>query len=244
MRRHTAGRHMRAVLSGALALVLAASLAAPPAAWGGSLMYDGTYIDDVEEGDWFYPAVRAAMYFGDMTGYADTDLFGPNDVLTRGQAVTVLFHRAARYFDLGPYSATEDTAGFTDTEAGAFYTQALNWAAAIGGVHGYAGTGRFGPDDPVTRQEFAVMMENMFNLDPYPYFVPPYLVEACFSDAGDIAPWAAEGVQYLFSRRAMGGNQGYSATPEHKGTMSPLAPMLRAEAANVIYKYGASYVDI
>ena len=46
---------------------------------------------------------------------------------------------------------------FADIAAGAWYAQAVTWAAVNGVVVGY-GNGKYGPDDPITREALAVML--------------------------------------------------------------------------------------
>ena len=65
-----------------------------------------------------------------MTGYADTDLFGPSDELTRAQFVTVL-HRIVDPEAAGvDFTTVKNETGFADVEDGMFYTAAANWAVA------------------------------------------------------------------------------------------------------------------
>ncbi|MEE8715892.1 MAG: cellulase family glycosylhydrolase [Coriobacteriales bacterium] len=101
---------------------------------------------------------------GVMTGYSGTDRFGPEDPVTRGQVATILY-RIAHDDD----SATTDpasfgtTSQFSDVPGGLYYTAAIDWCAQAGVVTGdtdAAGnpTGRFRPEDPVTREELATML--------------------------------------------------------------------------------------
>ena len=84
-----------------------------------------------------------------MNGTSATT-FSPNTPMTRAMLVTVL-HRAA-----GSPSAATGTA-FSDVPSGAYYTDAVAWASANSIVTGY-GNGRFGPDDPVTREQTAAIL--------------------------------------------------------------------------------------
>ena len=53
-----------------------------------------------------------------MTGYADTDLFGPSDELTRAQFVTVL-HRIVDPEAAGvDFTTAKNQTGFADVEDG------------------------------------------------------------------------------------------------------------------------------
>lgn len=63
-----------------------------------------------------------------MTDYADTDLFGPSNELTRAEFVTVL-HRIVDPKTAGvDFTTVKIETGFADVEDGMFYTAAANWA--------------------------------------------------------------------------------------------------------------------
>lgn len=65
-----------------------------------------------------------------MTGYADTDLFGPSNELTRAEFVTVP-HRIVDPEAAGvDFTTAKNETGFADVEDGKFYTAAANWAVA------------------------------------------------------------------------------------------------------------------
>lgn len=65
-----------------------------------------------------------------MTGYADTDLFGPSNELTRAEFVTVL-HRIVDPEAAGvDFTTVKNETGFADVEDDMLYTAAANWAVA------------------------------------------------------------------------------------------------------------------
>ena len=93
---------------------------------------------------------------GLIKGYEGTTLFGTHDQITRAQLATILC-RAAGAGDEAA-KATVDTTGLSDIAAGgAWYTGYVNWAFDNGVVAGND-DGTFRPDDPVTREEMAVMI--------------------------------------------------------------------------------------
>ena len=93
---------------------------------------------------------------GLIKGYEGTTLFGTHDQITRAQLATILC-RAAGAGDEAA-KATVDTTGLSDIAAGgAWYTGYVNWAFENGVVAGND-DGAFRPDDPVTREEMAVMI--------------------------------------------------------------------------------------
>jgi hypothetical protein len=102
------------------------------------------YFDDVASDAWYLEAVQYVYDAGLMSG-TDDNQFSPNATTTRGMIVTMLWRLA------GEPTAT-DTGTFTDLTQD-WYTDAINWAAANDIVSGYGTT--FGPDDAITREQFA-----------------------------------------------------------------------------------------
>jgi len=101
--------------------------------------------------DWFYDSVREAYQSGIISGYSVTK-FGPNDRITRGQLVTIIWRME------GKPSASSIINRFTDV-ANDYYTEAVKWANKNDIIHGYSAT-KFGPNDPITRQDLAVILNN------------------------------------------------------------------------------------
>ena len=102
--------------------------------------------DDIEPTAWYVDAVRQAVERNVMSGY-DHETFGPDDALTRAQAVCVVYKAAGMVDDPLPYS---------DVEQAPWYHAALEWATAQGVACG--DEGMFRPTDPCTREEFATML--------------------------------------------------------------------------------------
>ena len=105
--------------------------------------------NDVPDGTWFTDSVIFAKNKGFIVGYNSTT-FGPHDKLTRGQFVTILWRIAGK----------ETTSGynwFRDVNENAYYGPAVNWASYYGIVKGY-NSYEFGTNYPITRQDFAVIL--------------------------------------------------------------------------------------
>ena len=110
---------------------------------------EGLPFTDVTSGDWFYDAVAYVYDKGMMEGTTDTT-FAPTMNLTRSMIAQVLYNLEER-------PEAPGAAGFPDVAAGAWYADAVNWAAARGIVKGYD-TGAFGPEDSVTREQLAAIL--------------------------------------------------------------------------------------
>ena len=113
-------------------------------------------FSDVAPTHWAYDVVHRAndLKLVDGNGYkGDAGKFGPEDKITRGQAVTILWHMA------GDPEPGTDAKQFSDVMVRMPYTDAIGWAAKAGVASGYA-DGNFGPEDPATREQLATMIAN------------------------------------------------------------------------------------
>ncbi len=123
-------------------------------------------FSDVSTDDWFAGWVWQACADGYMNGIGG-GLFDPNNLLTRGQVVTVLDNINIMGTGNG-YLATENVfinewgnlyreALFTDVSVGAFYAGPVRNAYGVGVADGTSET-TFSPDQAILRGEFIKMM--------------------------------------------------------------------------------------
>ncbi len=163
-------------------------------------------FSDVAAGSWYGEsgAVARASDEGVMTGYAGTTLFGPDDEITRADAVTALYRAVdgdAANATSDPESyAAESSAGLSDAPGGAYWTAALNWAVAEGVVTGCP-DGSFRPDQPVTREELVTMIGRA--VDDYPSPIDVTDVEDFWY--GGVSPWAWEHAKWARNARVLCG---------------------------------------
>jgi len=113
---------------------------------------DNDFID-VPNGAYFTNAVNWAVENGITAGTTKTT-FSPNQVCTRGQAVTFLWRAA------GSPKPTLSSTQFTDVPLGKFYFEAVLWAVENGITGGVSAT-RFAPDDKCTRAQIVSFMYRM-----------------------------------------------------------------------------------
>ena len=168
-------------------------------------------FSDLDTGAWYHEAVDHALRNGLMGGYGN-GLFGPDNVLTRAQFAQILYNREGR-------PAVTGGEAFTDVPSGAWYADAVAWAAARGIVSGYGG-GRFGPSDPITREQLAVMLWRYAG-SPAAGGEPP------FRDAGEIGAHARNAVSWAVESGVMSGRGGGILDPKGYATRAQAAQMLR-----------------
>lgn len=106
---------------------------------------------DVPAGSWYYGAAAYAYNNGLFAGTTDTT-FAPDMTMTRAMLVSVLWRLAGE-------PAPKGANTFDDVPDGAWYTDAVTWAAENGVVAGI-GNGCFDPSGAVTREQTAVILFN------------------------------------------------------------------------------------
>jgi len=172
---------------------------------------------DVAPGNWFFDSVQFVAENGLMQGTSPTR-FSPNTNLSRAMIVTILW----RYAD-EPVAEGET---FTDVQSGRWYTEAIAWASANEIVRGYGG-GRFGPHDNVTREQFAVILQNFAVYRDYE--VEEGSFTANFTDVDAISSWALEAMEWANATGLITGR-----TPT---TLVPGGSATRAESAAILYRF-------
>ncbi len=104
---------------------------------------------DVQGNAWYYDAVKYAWQHGLIKGMTEKD-FGADISTSRGMIVTVLYRMAGA-------PAVDGDVTFTDVVEGAYYADAVVWAAEKGIAMG-DGNGTFRPNDAVTRAEMVTFL--------------------------------------------------------------------------------------
>lgn len=180
---------------------------------------------DVSQTGWYHEAVDYALTHGMMNGTGATK-FEPNTPVSRGMLVTILY-RLAGSPSLG--SDEQGAVHFNDVAWNAWYTDAVNWAAVNQVVGGY-GDGRFGPNDPITREQFAVILYRYAQMiDGMPTGSGSSWGLSMYVDANQISDWAWEGLQWTNNTGLIAGKTGT--------TIAPKASATRAEAATILMRY-------
>lgn len=175
-------------------------------------------FSDVAPGAWYAQAVDYCQDKGLMSGTGG-GRFSPDGLMDRAMLAAVL-HRVS-----GSPPA-EGGAGFTDVKPGSWYAEAVSWAAQAGVASGY-GDGRFGPGDPVTREQLAVFLWKLAGSPAPEGSVQPW------ADQGDISPYALQAAAWARSAGILSGVDG--------GRFAPKARTTRAQAAAVLMNYSRLY---
>lgn len=173
---------------------------------------------DVDSGSWYSAGVSYAVENGLMNGVTGTR-FAPDAGLTRAMFVTILY-RAAGGAAEGQNIAS---AGFTDVSSGAYYSDAVDWAAASGIVKGIS-TDKFGPDILITREQLASMTYRF--AEHMGTDLKTSQSDADFADAGDISAFAREAVSWASEAGLLTGYDNGCFYPARTTTRAQIAVLL------------------
>lgn len=167
---------------------------------------------DVQEEAWYAPAVEYCLGAGLMDGTGGGK-FSPDGAVTRGMLAAVLYRMAG--------SPAVSGSAFPDVAADSWYAPAAAWAAGEEVMSGYP-DGRFGPNDPATREQVAAVFWRRMGC--------PTAASADFADEGDISAYASGAVAWV---RASGLMRG-----QPDGRFDPGASLTRAQLAQVLANCG------
>ena len=170
---------------------------------------------DVSEKDWFYGDVMFVYENGLMLGTSKT-LFSPHGTATRGMMATILWRMEGSPAPKGKNS-------FTDVESGKWYADAITWAAENGIFAGY-GKDKFGPDDPITREQLAAIFYRYADYKGYDLTVKGNLDK--FKDADKITDYAKTAMQWAVGSGLVNGKSGNLLDPQGMATRAEIAAML------------------
>ena len=170
---------------------------------------------DVSEKDWFYGDVMFVYENGLMLGTSKT-LFSPHGTATRGMMATILWRMEGSPAPKGKNS-------FTDVEAGKWYADAITWTAENSIFAGY-GKDKFGPDDPITREQLAAIFYRYADYKGYDLTVKGNLDK--FKDADKITDYAKTAMQWAVGSVLVKGKSGNLLDPQGTATRAEIAAML------------------
>ncbi|MCL2336517.1 MAG: S-layer homology domain-containing protein [Firmicutes bacterium] len=175
-------------------------------------------FSDIKSTDWFYGDVGYVFGKGVFNGTTATT-FSPGASVTRGMFVTVLWRQAG--------SPSGNGGGqFTDVEQGAYYAEAVKWAAANGIVKGISNT-KFAPNGLVTREQMAAIL---YRYEQFSGQTPSGAgATKTFADQSKISDYAKTPVNALVKQGILSGKPNNLFDP--RGTAT------RAEVAAVLHRF-------
>ena len=171
------------------------------------------FFYDVPNDAYYYEAVKWAAENG-ITGGVGNSLFAPNQPCTRAQIVTFLWRAAGspvvNYLML-----------FTDVDEGAYYAEAVRWAASTGIVTGLTET-TFGTDSVCTRAQAAAMIYRCAQAQGKG-FTGAWMLHLPFTD---VPEWAYESVAWCYMNSVTTGVSETSFAPGNDCTRAQIVTFL------------------
>ena len=176
---------------------------------------------DVSEKDWFYNDAMFVYKNGLMLGTSKT-LFSPHGMVTRGMMATILWRMEGSLAPKGENS-------FTDVEAGRWYADAITWTAENGIFAGYS-KDKFGPDDPITREQLTAIFYRYADYKGYKLTITGNLDK--FEDADKITDYAKTVMQWAVGNGLIKGKSENLLDPQGTATRAEIAAMLHRFVEN------------
>lgn len=170
------------------------------------------YSDMPSADHWAYEALSTASELGLLQGSNGKIL--PNDNLTRAQMATILVRA---------FGATEqaENFAFADVKESDWFYANMSIAVKKGWFQGGGGN-TLRPNDPISRQEVFVVLARAIGATSDGSFV----LADNFTDASDIASWAADAASAMAAKGYIKGSN---------GKMNPNNKITRAEFAQLMY---------
>lgn len=179
---------------------------------------------DVTRDDWFFRPAEYVFEEGYMVGTGE-DRFEPNKILTRGMVATIFYNME---------NGSEEEAGlltkesvFSDVSQSDWYGPAVAWGYERGLFEGY-GNGNFGPQDSITREQFAVMFAKYTQIDLTGILEDEKFLHR-YTDYEEISDWALEA---MILANQTGYMSGVSPTK-----IDPKGLATRAQCASILYTW-------
>ena len=139
--------------------------------------------------------------------------FAPSTQLSCAQLAQILFNKEGR-------PGVNYLLEFSDVSGEAWYAKAIRWATSQGIVSGY-GNGNFGPNDPISREQLAMML--------WRYSGSPATAtkELRFSDAGEAGDYARDALRWAVENGILNGYEDGRLGPKGLATRAQVAQLLK-----------------
>ena len=176
---------------------------------------------DVSATVWYREPVAFAARRGLFGGVTGT-LFAPQDKMTRGMFVAVLWRMDGR-------PVPESVSPFADVKRGAYYEEAATWASENGIVRG-VGKNKFDPNGGITREQIAAML--MRYAEYRGADVSGRAPTDGFPDSGTVSKYARDAVSWALESGIVRG-----VKTDDGVYLNPRAGATRAEVATMIMRF-------
>ncbi|WP_281889983.1 S-layer homology domain-containing protein [Paenibacillus sp. YYML68] len=171
------------------------------------LTYEKAFTDVT--GHWAQQDIRVLVSHHIVNGITETT-FEPSGVTTRAQV-------AKLFAELLKLDSGSSAPSFADVATNAWYASAVAAVEKAGIFQG--ANGQFRPNDPISRQELAVVITRLMKK-------PAQAAEVTFADQASIADWAKAGVQTAVQFGIVQGDEQERFQPTSNATRAEAAAMI------------------
>ena len=176
------------------------------------------YYTDVDAGAWYHPAVDFVTEHKLMQGVdAKARTFVPGHELTRAQLAQVLYN-------MENPGDTASEKSFKDVKQGAWYYNAVIWAADNGIVKGYE-DGCFYPNRPITREQMVTMLYRYMQFKGLKVDASSEDWKS-FTDYANVHAWAQDAMAWAVHNGVVNGIQNNQLAPTHTAQRSQVAKII------------------
>ena len=176
---------------------------------------------------WYHDGVHYCVEKGLMHGIS-ADKFLPDGSVTRAQLAAILWR-------LEGSPKTTGAVRFGDTAGGAWYTEAVRWAAGCGVVKGYD-NGCFGPNDAVTREQMAAILYRYAQHNGYDVSAGKDTNILSFNDAFTVSEYAIPAMQW-----ACGSGMVRGIAQKGGMLLAPMDTTTRAQTATLLMRFQSAF---
>lgn len=183
-----------------------------------SLWLGGIYFGDIQS-HWAKPSILNALEKGWMIGVSETR-FMPDSPVTRAQAATLL----VRLLDIEPKTGQGNQSEFSDT-ADHWACSEIETARQHGIVEGI-GNGRFEPDNVLTREQMAVLLDRILKSEGHKLNTFPDVSAAK-------TPWSFDAICRMASAGLMAGFPDGKFYPKNAITRGQMSVLMERAAPQI-----------
>ncbi len=175
---------------------------------------------DLDLNRWYHDGIHFCVEQGLMVGTTETT-FAPEMPTSRAMIATILWR-------LQGSPSVNYALQYDDVAEETWYTEAVRWATSEEIVAGY-GNGKFGPDDPITREQLATMLYRHEQKYGSGGFTGMWMFLLDFADADQVSDWADEAMHWMTMNKVVTGKGDKILDPKGQAT--------RAEAAAMLFRF-------
>lgn len=181
---------------------------------------------DIPAEEWYYSAVSYVYDNSLFVGTSEAS-FEPETVMTRAMFVKVLANMTNNYI-----ADNSGKSSYSDVPSDSWYASVVQWAGEVGLVTG-TGSGKFSPEDMVTREQIATILYRYARLTGN---AVNYLESSLstYSDNKNVSEWAKASLAWAVSNGVINGNDNKQLQPSAGARRCEVAQIFKNAKSSII----------